>query len=396
MVGVQTVTLASPLLRPPREPGLRPSLKGMPKGDPMEQRPPQEVWFTAAECARRIGITVRALRVYEQYGLIAPRRTMKDWRLYGAGEIARLNEVLILKSFGLPLSRIAALLKGRAVDLRKLLELQHESVSNMRDRAEKGLRLIETARAALAAGEKIAIDDLTNLAREAAMADNATDNRAWKKYEQARPRTETAIDPAAYADYVGAYRFEDGMLVSVGRDGERFFIKGVGQPNTILIPEAPDRFFARLGPVQVTFERNAKGRVESLVLHQHGFENKATRVSADAFQKAEEALKLRVKNQTALPDSEAMIRRIIETHVAGKPDYDRMTPSLAAIAREVADDVKTNFLRDAGPLQSVVFKSVTPGGADLYTVRFENLSTEWGFALTPTGKIGTLFIRPGI
>jgi hypothetical protein len=36
-------------------------------------------WLTAAECALRTGLTVRALRVYENYGLITPGR--QDARL---------------------------------------------------------------------------------------------------------------------------------------------------------------------------------------------------------------------------------------------------------------------------------------------------------------------------
>jgi hypothetical protein len=35
----------------------------------------QDEYLTAAECAARTGLTVRALRVYERYGLIAPPRT---------------------------------------------------------------------------------------------------------------------------------------------------------------------------------------------------------------------------------------------------------------------------------------------------------------------------------
>jgi DNA-binding transcriptional MerR regulator len=68
--------------------------------------------LTAAECAERIGLTVRALRVYERHGLHRPRRTDKNWRLYGVEEIARLNEILALKRFGLSLARIADLLTG--------------------------------------------------------------------------------------------------------------------------------------------------------------------------------------------------------------------------------------------------------------------------------------------
>jgi hypothetical protein len=35
----------------------------------------QEVPLTAHECASRIGLTVRALRLYQRHGLISPRRT---------------------------------------------------------------------------------------------------------------------------------------------------------------------------------------------------------------------------------------------------------------------------------------------------------------------------------
>ena len=39
--------------------------------------------------------------MYERHGLIKPKRTGKDWRLYGANEMTRLNEVLALKTLGL-------------------------------------------------------------------------------------------------------------------------------------------------------------------------------------------------------------------------------------------------------------------------------------------------------
>lgn len=55
----------------------------------------QDRLLTAAECARRLGLTTRALRVYEARGLIDPQRTEKNWRLYGAREIARLGEILV-------------------------------------------------------------------------------------------------------------------------------------------------------------------------------------------------------------------------------------------------------------------------------------------------------------
>jgi DNA-binding transcriptional MerR regulator len=79
----------------------------------MDRKQTTETWLAAAECAARTGLTVRALRLYERHGLIAPRRTLKNWRLYGIKDIERLNEIIILKGFGLSLTQIAKLLRGQ-------------------------------------------------------------------------------------------------------------------------------------------------------------------------------------------------------------------------------------------------------------------------------------------
>lgn len=100
---------------------------------------PDDIILTAAECAGRMNVTVRALRVYEQHGLIAPPCTAKNWRLYGAREIARLNESLALKHLGLSLTRIAASLAGKSTDLSHLLALQRQSALDIRARAEPSL-----------------------------------------------------------------------------------------------------------------------------------------------------------------------------------------------------------------------------------------------------------------
>lgn len=60
----------------------------------------------AAECARRMGITVRALRVYERYGLIAPKRSARGWRIYDSSDLNRLNAILALKRLGMTLTQI--------------------------------------------------------------------------------------------------------------------------------------------------------------------------------------------------------------------------------------------------------------------------------------------------
>ncbi|WP_244520123.1 MerR family transcriptional regulator [Sinorhizobium glycinis] len=41
----------------------------------MARKIEENQWLTAADCAKRFGLTVRALRVYESRGLVFPRRT---------------------------------------------------------------------------------------------------------------------------------------------------------------------------------------------------------------------------------------------------------------------------------------------------------------------------------
>ena len=48
-----------------------------------------------------------------------------------------------------------------------------------------------------------------------------------------------------------------------------------------------------------------------------------------------------------------------------------------------------------GALQSVIFKGVGPGGADIYQVKFEKGSLEYRIWLAPDGKIESANFRPG-
>ena len=65
--------------------------------------------LTAAECTARTGLSARALRLYEEHGLITPGRTAGGWRLYGPEELVRLNALTLLKLAGLSLDQIAGI-----------------------------------------------------------------------------------------------------------------------------------------------------------------------------------------------------------------------------------------------------------------------------------------------
>ena len=75
-----------------------------------------------------------------------------------------------------------------------------------------------------------------------------------------------------------------------------------------------------------------------------------------------------------------------------EPDYDAMTPMLAALAREQRDLV-VNGLKAVGPLKSLTFRGVGISGADVYDAVFENDQMEWGIMIGKDGKISTLYFR---
>ncbi len=140
----------------------------------------RDPYLSPSEAARRLGVSVKALRVYEQRGLVKPLRSQADWRAYGPEEMARLHQILALKALGLPLARIGALLEGRASTLESVLAIQEQALKDEGKRLEHALALIRAARSRLAAGERLSIDDLTQLTKETTMS-NKLSNEEWKK-----------------------------------------------------------------------------------------------------------------------------------------------------------------------------------------------------------------------
>jgi DNA-binding transcriptional MerR regulator len=68
--------------------------------------------LNASEAARRLGVSTKALRLYEERGLVVPNRTAAGWRAYGPDEMARAAEIVALRELGLSLAQIARVLSG--------------------------------------------------------------------------------------------------------------------------------------------------------------------------------------------------------------------------------------------------------------------------------------------
>jgi DNA-binding transcriptional MerR regulator len=121
--------------------------------------------YDICEVARETGLTQRALRFYEKKGLVAPLRTEGGRRVYGPGELARLNAAVALKRAGFSLEQIANMLSGRQVDLAGLVAAQLTHIAKQSATLVQSRTLLMSVQERLVRGDRIDIATLCSLIR---------------------------------------------------------------------------------------------------------------------------------------------------------------------------------------------------------------------------------------
>ena len=130
--------------------------------------------LSPAEVVQRLGVSIRALRLYERKGLLSPQRTAAGWRVYGPQQMVRLHQILALKGLGLALSRIGALLADGA-GLDAVLAVQEKALALQAVQADRALAAVRKARASLSRTPTLSLDELTILIQETKMTTPMTD-----------------------------------------------------------------------------------------------------------------------------------------------------------------------------------------------------------------------------
>jgi DNA-binding transcriptional MerR regulator len=143
--------------------------------------------------ARRLGVTAKALRVYEREGLVAPLRTEAGWRAYGPAQAARLHQILALRRLGLSLKRVGELLSGGLASLDQVLDLQEKALLAGRAETERALGLLAAARRTLARTGALSLDDLTTLTKETVMSEPTRLIDQWR--DDFQPFVDKHFDP---------------------------------------------------------------------------------------------------------------------------------------------------------------------------------------------------------
>jgi len=206
-------------------------------------------------------------------------------------------------------------------------------------------------------------------------------------------RQETAADSATLDRYAGFYQLNDRAVFTVTPDEHHLVMQLTGQRSVRFFAESATEFFARIVDAQVSFVVGPDGPATSLILHQNGSDIAMARIDAAAARKIADQTAERVKNQSANPGTEAALHRLIDGIASGTPNYNEMSPPLAAATRKQMAWLQP--LADLGTIQSIRFLGVGEQGEDVYSVRQANGATHWRIALDDKGIISTAWVTPG-
>src|SRR5438128_819456 len=91
--------------------------------------------FRIGEFSRLTQVTVKALRYYDEVGLLQPAAVdeLTGYRYYALNQVPRLNRILALKELGLSLEQIALLLH-ETISLSQLQAMLHDKRAELEAR----------------------------------------------------------------------------------------------------------------------------------------------------------------------------------------------------------------------------------------------------------------------
>lgn len=132
-------------------------------------------FLSPSQAAAQLGVSTKALRLYEQHGLLKPVRTAAGWRTYDTSEMERAAEIATLRALGFSLAQIERVLRGDQQGLEAALAA-HQAVLEQRIRTlADAAETIRAARLDLAQGKTPSVSELARMARSVDKANVAFD-----------------------------------------------------------------------------------------------------------------------------------------------------------------------------------------------------------------------------
>ncbi|MFZ6734992.1 serine hydrolase [Undibacterium sp. Ji42W] len=87
---------------------------------------------------------------------------------------------------------------------------------------------------------------------------------------EAAKRTEIQIPAEQLKQYTGSYTLAHGFKLVISEQAGQLYAQATGQGSNAIFAETKDKFFLKVVDAQLSFQRQADGKISGLVLHQNG------------------------------------------------------------------------------------------------------------------------------
>jgi DNA-binding transcriptional MerR regulator len=161
--------------------------------------------YSVKELAKAAGVSVRALHVYDEMGLLKPaRRTESRYRLYGERELLRLQQILFYKELDFSLHEIKNILDSPDFDLVEALKRHKSSLLLRRERLGALLSTIDKTLLYLTQGDQEMTYQMTAEELYEGLPKEFADeyrNEVSERWSEALQRSEQALRAMTKADF---------------------------------------------------------------------------------------------------------------------------------------------------------------------------------------------------
>ena len=212
--------------------------------------------------------------------------------------------------------------------------------------------------------------------------------QAVRPYVDTSERREVRVSPSRLLDYEGAYRLDEFRSMTLVRDGRRLWSQVSGRDKIELYPERSDYFFSRDVDMQISFQRDAQGKVTGLVLHRLGVDRALPLLSAADAAATGVRFAARAQRTGPVPGGQETVWRSVAVFADGGLNEQELTPEVAAEARAMLPFIRKHLNQNPwGEPLSIRFDKVADDGSDVYIVEHENVIVKWIVQFDSSGKI---------
>lgn len=91
-----------------------------------------------------------------------------------------------------------------------------------------------------------------------------------EQLEEIKKQKSIKLDPKVFDGYVGEYELTPNFILTISREGEKYFVKATNQGKLEIVPQSPEKFFLTEVKATLEFVKDENGKVLEVILHQAG------------------------------------------------------------------------------------------------------------------------------